>query len=69
MRNIQERYNQLRENKKKNLNNKLNTELEKYTISKERHLQNEKEEEELRQARVFKKYEGFVSNNILIILF
>lgn len=63
MRGIEERYNRLKESRKKNFNNKLTNELEKFTISKEKHLQDMKQEEELREARVFKKYEGFVSYN------
>ena len=60
MKNIQDRYNKYRENLKKNLNNKLANERDKYTISKEKHLQELKQEEELQEARVFKKYEGYV---------
>ena len=71
MRGIQERYNRFRENQKRNLNNKLATEQRKYAISKEKHLQDVKQEQELQQAKAFKKYEGYVSkysyNNILII--
>lgn len=63
MRGIEERYNRLKESRKKNFNNKLTNELEKFTISKEKHLQDMKQEEELREARVFKKYEGYVSYN------
>lgn len=63
MRGIEERYNRLKETRKKNFNNKLTNELEKFTISKEKHLQDMKQEEELREARVFKKYEGYVSYN------
>ena len=61
MKNIQDRYNKYRENLKTNLNNKLANERDKYTISKEKHLQELKQEEELQEARVFKKYEGYVS--------
>ena len=61
MKGIQERYDRYRENLKKSLNNKLANEREKYNISKERHLQDVKQEEELRQAKAFKKYEGYVS--------
>ena len=62
VKNIQDRYNKYRENLKKNLNNKLANERDKYTISKEKHLQELKQEEELQEARVFKKYEGYVSS-------
>ena len=65
MKNIQDRYNKYRENLKKNLNNKLANERDKYTISKEKQLQELKQEEELRQAKVFKKYEGYVSYYII----
>ena len=69
MKNIQDRYNKYRENLKKNLNNKLANERDKYTISKEKHLQELKQEEELQEARVFKKYEGYVSSIIFYNLF
>ena len=62
MRGIQERYNRFRENQKKNLNNKLENERQKFAISKERHLQDVQIEQELQQAKAFKKYEGYVSN-------
>ena len=62
VRGIQERYNRFRENQKKNLNNKLESERQKYAISKERHLQDVQIEQELQQAKAFKKYEGYVSN-------
>ena len=54
MRGIEERYNRYRENLKKNLNNKLANEREKYALSKERHLQEVKQEDELRQAKALK---------------
>ena len=71
MRGIQERYNRFRENQKKNLNNKLESERQKFAISKERHLQDVKLEEELMEAKTFKKYEGYVSiiNYLFKILF
>jgi len=70
VRGIQERYNRYRENIKKNLNNKLINERQKYNISKEKHLLDVKEEEELRQAKAFKKYEGYVSIiNLIIIIY
>ncbi len=65
VKNIQDRYNKYREHLKKNLNDKLENEREKYAISKEKHLQEMKQEEELRQAKVFKKYEGYVSYYII----
>ena len=55
MRGIQERYNRFRENQKKNLNNKLESERQKFAISKERHLQDVQIEQELQQAKAFKK--------------
>ena len=65
MKHIQERYKKHHESLKKNFNNKLHLEQEKYALSKEKQLKDEKQEEELREARAFKKYEGFVSiNNI-----
>jgi len=58
---IQERYNRYLEAKKRNLNIKLTNEREKYALSKEKHLQDMKQEEERREAKAFKKYEGYVS--------
>ena len=68
VRGIQERYNRFRENQKKNLNNKLESERQKFAISKERHLQDVQIEQELQQAKAFKKYEGYVSKYFNIIL-
>ena len=61
MKNIEERYNKFRENQKRRFSNKMKTEREKYAISKEKHLQDVKLEEELMEAKTFKKYEGYVS--------
>ena len=71
MKNIEERYNKFRENQKRRLSKKMKTESEKYAISKERHLQDVKLEEELMEAKTFKKYEGYVSiiNYLFKILF
>ena len=60
---IQERYKKHHGSLKKNFNNKLHLEQEKYALSKEKQLKDEKQEEELRKARAFKKYEGYVSRN------
>jgi hypothetical protein len=61
VKNIEERYNKYRENQKKRISKKMKTESEKYAISKEKHLQDIKQEEELMEAKTFKKYEGYVS--------
>lgn len=65
MKSIQERYNRYLEIKKKNLNIKLTNEREKYALSKEKHLQDMKQEEEQREVKAFKKYESYVSIIIL----
>jgi hypothetical protein len=61
VRNIEERYNQYRENQKRKLNIKMNIEREKYAVSYEKHLQDVKQEAENLEAKTFKKYEGYVS--------
>ena len=61
MKTIEERYNHYREDQKRKLNNKMNTEREKYAISYEKHLQDVKQEAENLEAKTFKKYEGYVS--------
>lgn len=61
MRNIEERYNILRAEQKRRLSDKMNNEREKYAISYEKHLQDVKQEEEMQEAKTFKKYEGYVS--------
>jgi len=61
VKNIEERYNILREEQKRRLSDKMNNEREKYAISYEKHLQDVKQEEEMQEAKTFKKYEGYVS--------
>ena len=61
MRNIEERYNILKAEQKRRLSDKMNNEREKYAISYEKHLQDLKQEEEMQEAKTFKKYEGYVS--------
>ena len=61
MKNIEERYNILRAEQKRRLSDKMNNEREKYAISYEKHLQDLKQEEEMQEAKTFKKYEGYVS--------
>jgi hypothetical protein len=61
VRNIEERYNILKAEQKRRLSDKMNNEREKYAISYEKHLQDLKQEEEMQEAKTFKKYEGYVS--------
>ena len=41
-------------------------EREKYEISQEKYLLNKKLEQELKEEKAFKKYEGYVSKNLIV---
>lgn len=64
---IEERHNKYKEISKQCLTNKLQDKREKYEISHEKYLFNKKQEEELREEKIFKKYEGYV--RIIIFLY
>ena len=49
------------------MTNKLSGKREKYEISHEKYLLSKKQEEEEREEKIFKKFEGYVS--ILLIIF
>ena len=64
---IEERHNKYKELSKQNMTNKLSGKREKYEISHEKYLLSKKQEEEEREEKIFKKFEGYVS--ILLIIF
>ena len=67
MKSFEEINNKYKEITKQSLTNKLMDEREKYEISNEKHLLTKKQEEELREEKIFKKYEGYV--RIIIYLY
>ena len=58
---IEERHNKYKELSKQNMTNKLSGKREKYEISHEKYLLSKKQEEEEREEKIFKKFEGYVS--------
>lgn len=63
---IEERHNKYKEIAKKIFSSKLSMEREKYEISQEKYLLNKKLEQELKEEKAFKKYEGYVSQNLIV---
>lgn len=63
---IEERHNKYKEIAKKIFSSKLSMEREKYEISQEKYLLNKKLEQELKEEKAFKKYEGYVSKNLIV---
>ena len=57
---IEERHNKFKAISQKSLADKLSEKREKYIISHEKYLVNKKQEEDLRDEKMFKKYEGYV---------
>lgn len=62
---IEERHNKNKEEKKNNISQKLINERNKYSLSHDRYLESQREEELKREEKSFKKYEGYVRNNYL----
>ena len=56
---IEERHNKYKEISKQCLTNKLTDKREKYEISHEKYLVSRKQEEDLREEKIFKKFEGY----------
>ncbi len=56
---IEERHNKYKEASKQSLTKQLSDKREKYEISHEKYLISRKQEEELREEKIFKKYEGY----------
>ena len=61
---IEERHNKHKEASKQNLTNKLIDKRERFEQSHEKYLIGKKEEEDLREEKIFKKYEGYVRHII-----
>ena len=61
---IEERHNKNKEMSKRFISNKITNEREKYEISHEKFKLMKKIEQELKEEKAFKKYEGYVSYNI-----
>jgi hypothetical protein len=63
---IEERHKKYKEDTKHQLSNKLIIEREKYEANFEKELDKRKKEEESKEEKIMKKYEGYVSNEYLI---
>ena len=64
---IEERHNKFKEISKQSLANKLNEKREKYIMSHEKYLLNKKQEDELREEKMFKKFVGYVRLFLIFI--
>ena len=60
MKSIEERHNKYKEISRQCLTNKLVEKREKYEVSHEKYLISKRLEEELKEEKVFKKYESYV---------
>ena len=63
---IEERHKKYKEDTKNQLTNKLIEEREKYEANFEKELNKRKKEEESKEEKIMKRYEGYVSNKYLI---
>ena len=63
---IEERQKKYKEDTKNQLTNKLIEEREKYEMNFEKELNKRKKEEESKEEKIMKRYEGYVSNAYLI---
>lgn len=63
---IEERHKKYKEDTKNQLTNKLIEEREKYEVNYEKELKKRKKEEEFKEEKIMKRYEGYVSNTYLI---
>ena len=61
---IEDRHNKHKETSKQNLTNKLIDKRERFEQNHEKYLISKKEEEDLREEKIFKKYEGYLRNII-----
>jgi hypothetical protein len=57
---FEERNNKYKEISKQYMANKLADKREKFELSYEKYLINRKQEEDLREEKIFKKYQGYV---------
>jgi hypothetical protein len=64
---IEERHKKYKEDTKHQLSNKLIIEREKYEANFEKELDKRKKEEESKEEKIMKRYEGYVSNAYLIL--
>ena len=70
MKKFEERHNRYKEISKQCLTNKLLDKREKFENSYEQYLLNKRQEEELREEKIFKKFEGYVRNkNFYIFIY
>ena len=69
MRLIKERNNKYKEINRQSLTNKLSDKREKFELSHEKFLVKRKLEEDLRDEKIFKRYQGYVSILFFIALF
>ncbi len=69
MNEIAKRSIQNREKLQKNLIDKNNTEKNNYILSLKKYLEKEKKENQLKEEKLFKKYQSFVSTIFLIIIY
>jgi len=64
---FEERHNKLKEISKQFLTNKLLDKKEKFELSHEKYLLSKKQEDELREEKMFKKFEGYVRLFLIFI--
>lgn len=66
---IQERHNKNIELSKRCFSNKLTDKRAKFEINHDKYLLSKKQDEELREEKIFKKYEGYVRKIFFIYLY
>ena len=64
---FEERHNKLKEISKQFLTNKLLDKKEKFELSQEKYLLSKKQEDELREEKMFKKFVGYVRLFLIFI--
>ena len=64
---FEERHNKLKEISKQFLTNKLLDKKEKFELCHEKYLLNKKQEDELREEKMFKKFVGYVRLFLIFI--
>ena len=64
---FEERHNKLKEISKQFLTNKLLDKKEKFELSHEKYLLSKKQEDELREEKMFKKFVGYVRLFLIFI--
>ena len=66
---IEERHKKYKEDTKHQLSNKLLEEREKYEANFEKELNKRKKEEETKEEKIMKRYEGYVSNTYPYLIY